>query len=122
MSGERTVLIVEDDRDIRDSLKMLLEEEKFTVLESSNGREALDLLRAPGTQRPAVVFLDLTMPIMNGNCFLTEMREDSTLAEIPVVVLTAAADKVDHPVAGLMKKPLDIGDVLRTAERFVRPR
>ena len=58
------VLVVEDDTDLRESLSQALRDHGFTVTPASNGKQALDLLRA-GT-RPTVILLDLMMPILNG--------------------------------------------------------
>ncbi len=80
------VLVVDDDVDARERLRTLLERDGWTVREAEHGRDALDRL-AEGL--PSLVLLDLTMPVMDGFVFLSEMRGRPGCAAIPVVVLTA---------------------------------
>ncbi len=78
----RTLLVVEDDADIRDALDGLLSMEGFRVTGCSNGREALDWLHA--SPKPDLILLDLMMPIMDGWQFRVAQKEDPELATIPV--------------------------------------
>jgi len=81
-----TVLVVDDDTDLRESLGDVLRGEGYAVTLASNGREALDLL--PGLKRPCAVVLDMEMPVMSGIEFYRAMSEIPALADIPVAVLT----------------------------------
>ncbi len=81
-------MLVEDDTAVRDATSELLEDEGFSVVASSDGRDALDLLRAG--LRPAVIVLDLMMPRMDGWDFRHIQMADQDLREIPVIVVTAA--------------------------------
>ena len=83
-----SVLIVDDDTDVRAALKELFETEGYTVVLAANGRAALNRLR--GGLRPSVVLLDLMMPVMDGWDFRTQQRQDPALKDIPVFILTAA--------------------------------
>lgn len=85
-----TILVVDDDYAIRDSLTELLEDEGYLVARAENGQEALDFLRHNGV--PCLILLDLMMPVMDGYEFINQQRGDPQLAGIPVVVITAAAD------------------------------
>ncbi|HEY3109037.1 MAG TPA: response regulator, partial [Chloroflexota bacterium] len=89
----KTILVVEDDDDIRDSLTTLLIVSGFRVLSARNGREALAVLNE--CERPAVILLDLMMPEMDGWSFRAAQLRDPETAEIPVIVLTAHADPGD---------------------------
>ncbi len=84
--AEGDVLIVDDDRDLRTQVRTMLERDRWTVAEASNGREALERV---ARARPRVVLLDLTMPVMDGFAFLRTFREQPGCADIPVIVLTA---------------------------------
>jgi CheY-like chemotaxis protein len=84
----RSVLIVDDDAALRETLADALTDEGFTVSFSVNGLEALQALRAG--LRPDVILLDLMMPVMDGWRFREEQALDRELASIPVVVITAA--------------------------------
>jgi CheY-like chemotaxis protein len=85
------VLVVEDDPDLRDSLVTLVEGEGFQVLEAGNGAEALALLEAT-PDAPALVLLDMLMPVMDGVEFLRRKALRAGAAAIPVVVLSGARD------------------------------
>lgn len=112
-----SILVVEDDEDIRSSIVDLLESEGFDAQGASNGKEALDLLSE--IPKPCLVFLDMMMPIMNGREFLDRVMEDSYLAPVPVVVVSAIADKTDITGAvAYVKKPIDIDVLLNLVHRF----
>src|SRR5438874_8753476 len=85
--NRKHILVVDDDPGIVESLKDLLEAEGYHVETASNGREALDMLRA--RQRPNLILLDLTMPEMDGFEFRDEQEWDPRFSEIPVVVISA---------------------------------
>ena len=88
LDQNNSVLIVDDDRAIRDALKELFETEGYVVTLAANGRAALNRLR--DGLRPGAVLLDLIMPEMDGWDFRTLQLQDPTLREIPVFILTAA--------------------------------
>lgn len=112
-----SVLVVEDDEDIRNSIIDLLESEGFQAQSAANGKEALDLLHH--IQKPCLVLLDMMMPIMNGREFLDLVMKDSYLAPIPVVIVSAIADKTNTQGAiGFLKKPIDIDMVMKLVEKF----
>jgi CheY-like chemotaxis protein len=109
----RTVLIVDDDFGLRESLCAALEEEGFAVATAGNGQEALDYLRQENN--PCVVLLDLMMPIMNGWEFRAEQRRDPAIASIPVVVLSAfsrVSDEELHDVRTVLRKPVNLTTLL----------
>lgn len=116
----RSVLLVEDDARIRHSLQLALEAEGYNVTVAINGKDALDVLISP--EKPCVVLLDMMMPVMNGREFLDIMKEDSELAEIPVIILSAIAEKViAKGAAAVIKKPFELTHVLNTIENFCQP-
>jgi CheY-like chemotaxis protein len=78
-----------------------------------NGREALDWLeRASSDQRPALIFLDLMMPVLDGQGFLVERAARPSLRDIPVVVLTASGRKALPDTVATLQKPMGIEDFL----------
>jgi CheY-like chemotaxis protein len=96
------VLIVDDERDIRETLGELLIEEGFVVEAAWNGETALARLGAGF--RPDVIILDLMMPVMDGQTFRALQRSHTALADIPVVGLSAApAPDADFEI---LKKPM----------------
>lgn len=87
----RSILIVDDDEDVRDALRDALQFEGLSVEVAHNGQEAVERLRVQG-HAPWLVLLDLTMPVMDGRTFLGVRARDAALASIPVIVLTAGSD------------------------------
>jgi PAS domain S-box-containing protein len=81
-----TVMLVEDDLEIRDMMARTLKKAGWDVSEAGNGQEALDLL---AVKSPDLILLDLMMPVMDGFGFLAEMRVRPDLQHIPVIVVTA---------------------------------
>src|SRR6185295_16292760 len=111
------ILVVDDDSDIRDSLREVLEDEGYSVACVGNGREALEFLhREP---RPRVILLDLMMPIMDGWQFRREQKRDPAIADIPLIVITATGKRpVLIDAEELVMKPLDLGRLFEAIERY----
>jgi len=119
-----TVLLVEDDFDLRDALVPILEYEGHHVVSAANGKEALDRLQTmPAT--PSLILLDLMMPVMGGEEFRAEQLRDPRLAAIPVVVVSAraqAAEKAARMGAlACLQKPFDVEELLDVVRRRRRP-
>ncbi|HWQ11795.1 MAG TPA: response regulator [Roseiflexaceae bacterium] len=114
------VLIVDDDRDIREMLAQTLEDEGYEVLTAASGREAMALLTSTHTP-PCVILLDLMMPGMNGWEFRAAQQRDPRLAAIPVVVLSARTDlpSATATMAGVhyLAKPIDFDTLMDTIAR-----
>lgn len=105
------VLVVEDDLDIRETLRDVLTWGDYDVVTASNGREALDVLRE--RTDVDVILLDLMMPIMSGWEFRRVQLDDPTLAGIPCVVLSASNPGSARPDR-LLAKPVGIDELLFT--------
>ncbi len=113
----QSILVVEDDSDIRNALVDMLESEGYHAESAENGKEALDLLHT--IHKPCLVLLDMMMPIMNGREFLDAIVKDSYLAPIPVLVVSAIADRTTTKGAiGFVKKPVDIDTVLKVVNQY----
>lgn len=102
----RRVMVVEDDRDVRDAVEEVLQDHGLRTIAAANGALALALLRAAGAEPPGLILLDLMMPVMDGIELLAELRSDPELARIPVVVTSAGITVLDG-VAHL-PKPFDL--------------
>jgi CheY-like chemotaxis protein len=117
----KSVLVVEDDRDIREAVVEVLEDEGYTVSSAGDGQEALDWLSGEEA-RPDLILLDLMMPVMNGFQFRKEQLERADLAAIPVVVVTADANaKIKAEglrAAAFVQKPLKIQPLLDLIQRL----
>ena len=86
-AAHRLVLVVDDDQDLRDALRQLLEEEGYRVICAEHGQAALAHLR--GGLTPDAILLDLWMPVMDGWQLRRELELDPALSRIPIVLLTA---------------------------------
>lgn len=115
-----TVMIVEDDDDVRLGIAELLEGRGHTVTMASNGREALDLLH--GGLRPELVLLDLSMPIMDGESFHRACLDDPALRDLPLFIIsadTATAVKLTRcGAAGFLQKPVEPDALLAAMEKL----
>ncbi len=107
----KTVLVVDDEPDIRESLRDVLEDEGYSVALASNGREALDLLLCPPP--PSAVILDIIMPTMSGTELYAAMKADPALAAIPVLFSTSDPSRAPAGVL-IMKKPIHLDRLLAT--------
>ena len=113
------VLVVEDDADLREVLADSLRLDGYGVAEAADGMDALAILR--GGARPAVIFLDLIMPRMDGRQFLAAFCEDAALCAIPVVLVTGTPPRdLRDRVAAVLKKPIGVDELLGYTRRFVQ--
>jgi two-component system response regulator CpxR len=101
----RTVLLVEDDLDVRDTLQDLLESEGFDVIPAANGKQAIDFMTLNDPPGADLVILDLMMPMVSGWEVLEVMTDDPRLAAIPVIVLSAMAGDRPLRAQGFVHKP-----------------
>jgi CheY-like chemotaxis protein len=120
MNHDDTILIVEDDDDIRASLAALLASEGYDVVEARNGEDGLRALRSG--RHFCLVLLDLFMPVKNGWDFRSEQLEDPAVCDVPVVIISAdsaarqAAAKLG--AIGWMVKPIDFDALLGTVATY----
>lgn len=121
-TDRNTILVVEDDDDVRESLRDALEDEGYVVASATDGLEALTWLRAHPP--PSLILLDWMMPRCDGAQFLRLRKEDPTLAAVPIVLLTADIQKngkAEALAAGaFLTKPVMLPDLLAAIERFRR--
>jgi signal transduction histidine kinase len=123
MAAGATVLIVDDDDELRESVSELLADEGYQTASVENGAQALSYLRA-SPARPDLILLDLMMPVMSGWQFREEQLRDPTLAAIPVVVMTANRNLHDNPISAdeVISKPLKLARLLDVIQRHVKLR
>ncbi|HEU4890028.1 MAG TPA: response regulator [Vicinamibacterales bacterium] len=117
------VMVVEDDRDTREVVKLILELEGMGVTEASDGFEALERLhrlREADPHRPCAIVLDIMMPRCSGAEFRKRQLDDPLIANVPIIVLSAVADqlRVDelHPFAKV-PKPFDPDHLVTVVRR-----
>lgn len=125
---DKTVLVVDDEPNVRDYLAQILRDAGFTVRTAGDGHEALDMIHR---ERPDFISLDLVMPRKSGHKLLYELRKDRDLARIPVLIVTAHArdelgqsdldDIVDSRIISgpgvYLEKPVKPLDYVRCVQR-----
>lgn len=112
-----TILVVDDDPSILETVSDILEFEGYEVETVTNGQEALAWVQA---ETPSLVLLDMRMPVLDGWGFSREVRERGL--RMPIVVMTAAqnarkwADEIEAD--GYVSKPFELPDLLEAVRRF----
>jgi CheY-like chemotaxis protein len=118
-----TVLVVDDEPDLREIMAQVIGDEGYAVLTATNGAEALDYLRR---ERPDAVVLDLMMPVVDGWAFIETCR-DVICAEIPIIVASAigtgsVAERLQQlGVRVCLTKPFDVGELVQRVAEAVAP-
>jgi CheY-like chemotaxis protein len=113
--GVRRVLVVEDDPDIRATVKDLLQAEGYEVFEAENGRDGLEVLGA--IERPCLILLDMMMPVLDGSGFMQLLRCDEALVSIPVVVVSAGTAAAAG-TQGFMRKPFNLDQLVHVVKQY----
>jgi CheY-like chemotaxis protein len=108
------VLVVDDDEDLRESIRDILENEGYTVRSAANGEEALERL---AESAPCLMLLDMMMPVMSGAEVLSELEQRNCLGALPVVVVSA---HVTHcaGVREVLRKPVLVDVLLEVVARY----
>lgn len=121
-----TILIIEDERPLRASLRAALEEEHYTVLEAGDGDMGLALIRE---QKPDLVLLDIILPKKDGLSLLETLHLDPVYRSLPVIMLSNLSDDAtvrDATGLGarefLVKTDVSIEDILTKVEKALRPK
>ena len=113
----KRVLVVDDDRMIRGFVAEVLLDEGYDVRTAADGSEALDLSRE---WRPDLIVLDLMMPVMDGWAFRARQRREAALADVPVVVTSAATtlrvNRYQLEPCIMLPKPFELDDLLGAVE------
>jgi len=115
----KTILVADDSLASRELLREVLEAAGYRVLEATNGREALDVIRK---NKPDLAFLDIRMPGMDGIGVVRELRKDIRFEALPVIAVTAYAmpgDRERVVEAGFdsyITKPIDVDDLQKQVQ------
>ncbi|HEX8115634.1 MAG TPA: response regulator [Pyrinomonadaceae bacterium] len=118
-----TILIAEDNEDLRGMLRQLLESQGYSVLEAADGHQASELAVR---ERPALVIMDLGLPGMDGLSAVAEIRRHVTAPETEILIVSAydrleyRTEAVAAGCGGFMTKPVDPGALLMTISLLLR--
>jgi len=125
MNTQKTILIVEDEKSLRDAIVDILRLKKFIPLEAKNGREGVEIALG---KHPDLILLDLVMPEMDGMTALKKIREDAWGATVPVIILTNLSATSEHlvddmithkPMHYLVKSDWKLHDVVKKIEEIL---
>jgi two-component system, OmpR family, response regulator VicR len=118
-----TILVVDDEKPVRQFLVAAFEHQGHKVIEASHGRQALNIL-ATSSAHPDIVISDVMMPLVGGTELCSILKADPSTADIPVVLMSAA-----HPRSGaasladaLIGKPFDLDALDALVQRLLSPR
>jgi two-component system chemotaxis response regulator CheY len=111
-----TVLLVEDEEDLRETLREALELNGYAVVAAPDGQAALDELEH--IEHVCMILLDLFMPRMNGWDFLTHLRAHPRLSALPVIVHTSAPTQAPPSATRVMQKPMQLERLLSVVQEF----
>lgn len=113
MSEKKTILIIDDESDVRIFLQSLLVDHGYDTISATDGVEGMKLAREAS---PDLITLDITMPEQSGVKSYRQLKDDEELAKIPVIIITAVGDPMEHFLKtrkqvpnpeGFMAKPID---------------
>ena len=111
-----TVLVVEDEVELRELVCEALELSGYVVVAAKDGKEALD--KVSGIESLSLVILDLLMPEMNGWDFVEQLRTRSEFATVPIIVHSSAQGPAPTTVARVLRKPFPLNRLLATVREY----
>lgn len=117
---KQLILIIEDEVKIRSRLAEAFLGDDYPVETAENGQKALELLRNL-KNLPALIFLDLMMPVMDGQTFLIEIQkkpENKRFKDIPVAIVSAARIEIYGSIVAFLRKPPELDQLLVLAEKY----
>ena len=121
----KTVMIIDDEQDLREMLSLLLKSNGFKTVSASNGKDALKILKQL-EQKPDLVIIDMFMPEMSGRQVCENIRKDEKLKDLKLAFLTVAAFSSygkqmlkELNVLDYILKPYDIDDLIRRINKMI---
>lgn len=119
--SHKSILIIDDDSEIRSSLADILEDEGFNILQAGNGLEGMQVLESL-SDLPCMILLDLMMPVMDGQAFRGEQLRNPKLAAIPTILFSADGQlnkKAENiGIEEYVKKPIDLTVLLNLTDKY----
>jgi CheY-like chemotaxis protein len=118
-----TIMVVDDDEDIRYMMRVLLEEDGYRVLEAENGQRALEIAQSG---RPDLILMDLSMPVLDGFAATRRLRQLTKLGDVPIIAVTAydtPEHRTDASAAGVneyLTKPVDFVRLDKLLDQFLK--
>jgi CheY-like chemotaxis protein len=122
MDGGFLILVVEDDHDIRELLRLMLEGDGYRVIEAENGLQGMEAARR---HEPDAILMDMSMPIMDGCQSIRRIREQPGLAAVPIIACTAynrwewRGKAILAGCTDFLPKPLEADKLLTMLSRYL---
>ncbi len=127
MTERKNILLVDDDPDFVEAVKVIVESGGYDVRVAYDGKEGLDAVKE---QRPDLIVLDVMMPVMDGHATCAALKKNPDTSEIPIILLTAVADRVttskyshrdmlESEAEDYMPKPVDPPELLTLIKRWL---
>lgn len=127
MAEKKNVLLVDDDPDFVEAVKVIVESGGYNVRVAFDGKEGLEAVKA---EKPDIIVLDVMMPVMDGHATCAALKKDPETRDIPVILLTAVADRVttskyshrdmlESEAEDYMPKPVDPPELLSLIRRWL---
>lgn len=127
MSEKKSVLLVDDDPDFVEAVKVIVESGGYDVRVAYDGKEGLEAVKE---YKPDIIVLDVMMPVMDGHAACAALKSDEATKEIPIILLTAVADRVttskyshrdmlESEAEDYMPKPVDPPELLNLIKRWL---
>jgi two-component system, OmpR family, alkaline phosphatase synthesis response regulator PhoP len=125
---KKKILLIDDDPDFVEAVKVIVENGGYQVAVAYDGQEGLDAVEK---NRPDLIVLDVMMPVLNGHETCTELKKNKATAEIPIILLTAVADRVttstythrdmlESEAEDYMPKPVDPTELLERIQSWLK--
>lgn len=114
--ARHTVLVVEDEEDLREMVREALELNGYAVVTAEDGQEALD--RVSSIEQLCLILIDLLMPGMNGWDLFQELRRRPELAAVPILVYSSVANLAPKGATQVLQKPLTFDELLSTVRQY----
>ena len=128
MSEKKKILLVDDDPDFVEAVKVIVENGGYDVKVAYDGEEGLE---AAATEKPDLIVLDVMMPVMNGHECCAKLKADPATAKIPIILLTAVAERVttstythrdmlESEAEDYMPKPVEPKELLKLIKNWLK--
>jgi len=127
MAEKKNILLVDDDPDFVEAVKVIVESGGYNVRVAFDGKEGLEAVKE---QKPDLIVLDVMMPVMDGHAACRALKTDPATKNIPIILLTAVADRVttskyshrdmlESEAEDYMPKPVDPSELLSLIRRWL---
>lgn len=120
---KQTILVVDDESNIRTLVRRMLND-YYTVLEASNGKEAISIAQ---NQKPALVLMDIMMPVVDGYTACSALKNDLMTRDIPVIMVSGVGFELNRKLAtdigadGYVSKPFNLHDLIQVIKQHTQP-